>query len=270
MKNKKLVILLSILGFLAVIVLLCSTVFTLKTVKINWLTTRYKLTSVTEDKIIKENNFDFGGSIFFLKKDKIISKLEEKYPYIKVVSIETHFPNKISVHVCERESLFAVKIQDGKYAIVDDEFKILEYPVTDAYFTTNLDEQKAIKVSLENISFGNDENLVAGQYLVKEDVTNLLNKFAYCLKESGNDTLTSKNLIKSINLKVSSNETYIDIKTNYMLSIKIEDPEKLLTEKLQMGFKVYDIYHAKDFYANKTILVKYDDEQQKIKAGLIE
>ena len=172
--------------------------------------------------------------------------------------------------MCERESLFAVKIQDGKYAIVDDEFKILEYPVTDAYFTTNLDEQKAIKVSLENISFGNDENLVAGQYLVKEDVTNLLNKFAYCLKESGNDTLTSKNLIKSINLKVSSNETYIDIKTNYMLSIKIEDPEKLLTEKLQMGFKVYDIYHAKDFYANKTILVKYDDEQQKIKAGLIE
>ena len=51
-----------------------------------------------------------------------------------------------------------------------------------------------------------------------------------------------------------------------MLSIKITDPQNLLTEKLQMGFKVYDIYHAKDYYANKTILVKYDSDQQKIKA----
>ena len=55
-----------------------------------------------------------------------------------------------------------------------------------------------------------------------------------------------------------------------MLSIKIQDPENLLTEKLQMGFQVYDIYHAQDFYANKTILVKYDNDQQKIKAGLID
>ena len=77
MKNKKLVILLSILGFLAVVVLLCSTVFTLKTVKVNWLTTRYKLSSVTNEEIIEDKNFDFGGSIFFLKKDKIASRLEE-------------------------------------------------------------------------------------------------------------------------------------------------------------------------------------------------
>ena len=59
-------------------------------------------------------------------------------------------------------------------------------------------------------------------------------------------------------------------KPNYMLSIKITDPQNLLTEKLQMGFKVYDIYHAKDYYANKTILVKYDSDQQKIKAGIVD
>ena len=107
MKNKKLIALLSILGFLAIIVLLCSTVFTLKTVNVNWLTTRYKLSDVTSDKIIEDNNFDFGGSIFFLKKDKIVSSLEEKYPYIKVVSVETNFPNKITLqlHIYHLESL---------------------------------------------------------------------------------------------------------------------------------------------------------------------
>ena len=269
MKNKKLIALLSIFGFIAIIVLLSSTVFTLKSVNVNWLTSRYKLEGITSKKISDENKFDFGSSIFFLDKKEITKTLEEKYPYIKVVSVETRFPNKATIHVSEREGLFAVKIQDNKYAIVDDEFKILEYPVTEDYFTSNLEEQKAIKVSLENISFGNDENLIPGQYLEKEEVTNLLSQFAYSLKESGNDTLTSKNLIKSINLKVSSLENYIEIKTNYMLTIKIEEPKELLTEKLQMGFEVYDIYHSQDYYANKTIVVEYDKNLQKLKAGIV-
>ena len=70
MKNKKLIALLSILGFLAVVVLLCSTVFTLKTININWLTTKNELKNITDEKLLNENDFEIGKSIFFLKKDK--------------------------------------------------------------------------------------------------------------------------------------------------------------------------------------------------------
>ena len=80
MKNKKLIGILIILVFLTVLVVLNSTLFTLQTISINWLTTKYNLEDVKDYTMVEDINK--GESIFLIKKDEIASSLEKKYPYL--------------------------------------------------------------------------------------------------------------------------------------------------------------------------------------------
>ena len=103
MKSKKLVVFLIILAFLTVLIVLNSTLFTLQTISVNWLTTKYELNAIKDYALIE--GIEKGDSIFLLDKEKIKNELEKKYEYLRVVSIETKFPNKIVIHSAERESM---------------------------------------------------------------------------------------------------------------------------------------------------------------------
>ena len=123
MKSKKLVVFLIVLAFLTVLIVLNSTLFTLQTISVNWLTTKSKLDDIKDYTLIE--SIEKGESIFLLKKDEIKNNLEKKYPYLRIVSIETKFPNKIVIHSAERESMFAIKLADDNYAVVDELGKVL-------------------------------------------------------------------------------------------------------------------------------------------------
>ena len=117
--------LLSILAFLTVLIVINSTLFTLQKVSINWLTTKYMIDlNGTKDYNITDE-VDVGGSIFMLQKDDISAHLEKEFPYLRVVSIETKFPNKLVIHSAERESLYAVSMGNNMYAILDEMGKVL-------------------------------------------------------------------------------------------------------------------------------------------------
>ena len=52
--------------------------------------------------------------------------MESQNPYLKVINIETVFPNKLILHCAEREELFCIKGRDDLYYICDEELKILD------------------------------------------------------------------------------------------------------------------------------------------------
>ena len=99
------------------------TVFLLKDVKVELKTGTEHLTQEVVSEIESEA-LKTGGSVLFLGKEKLISRLEKQFPYLKIVNIETQIPNKLIIHAAEREELFAVNSGEKSY-FLDEEFKIL-------------------------------------------------------------------------------------------------------------------------------------------------
>lgn len=123
-KHKKATIICSIVFVLLIIlVVLMFTVFLLKDVKVELKTGTEHLTQEVVSEIENEA-LKTGGSVLFLGKEKLISRLEKQFPYLKIVNIETQIPNKLIIHAAEREELFAVNSGEKSY-FLDEEFKIL-------------------------------------------------------------------------------------------------------------------------------------------------
>ena len=123
-KHKKVTIICSIVFVLLIIlVVLMFTVFLLKDVKVELKTGTEHLTQEVVSEIENEA-LKTGGSVLFLGKEKLISRLEKQFPYLKIVNIETQIPNKLVIHAAEREELFAVNSGEKSY-FLDEEFKIL-------------------------------------------------------------------------------------------------------------------------------------------------
>lgn len=123
-KHKKATIICSIvLVLLIVLVILMFTVFSLKEVEVELKT---ETTNLTEEVVseIKNETLKTGGSVLFLGKEKLISRLEKQFPYLKIVNIETQIPNKLVIHAAEREEFFAVNSGEKSY-FLDEKLKIL-------------------------------------------------------------------------------------------------------------------------------------------------
>ena len=123
MKNKRLIVILSVLAFLTVLIVINSTLFTLQGISMNWLTSKYMLQDIKDYEIAED--IKLGQSIFLLNKDEIAKKLEKSNPYLRVIQLETKFPNKLVVHCAERESLYAIKISSNEYVVLDELGKVL-------------------------------------------------------------------------------------------------------------------------------------------------
>ena len=82
MKNKRLFIILSVFAFLVLIAVLCSTVFTVKTVKINWIATKIGIDESDETLI---GDIEKGGSVCLVDKESIIESLEQNMHILKLI-----------------------------------------------------------------------------------------------------------------------------------------------------------------------------------------
>lgn len=241
MKSKRLIILLSILIFVTVLIVLNSTLFTLQNVSVNWLTTKNTLQNVKDYELVK--GVSKGQSIFLVKKDIIAKDLEKEHPYLRVVSIETKFPNKIVVHTAERQSLYAIKLTNEKdYAVLDENGKVLKIDEYDNIFESNEStlETTPIKIEFKNNLSIKDDDLEEGEFIKINNVANLLSTLSLSLRESGYEPLTSKGVLKSIQVESNGENTDIWLYTWSGLIIKVNNIEGKSTEKLLLGFSVYN------------------------------
>lgn len=199
-KHKKLIIAISVIvALLITLIVLMFTLFSLKSVEIEFETGNKIITNEMQSQIISE--IDLGGTVFFKNKDEMTSKIEKKYPYVKVINIETILPNKFIIHIAERQEIYAITSLN-RTCYLDNELKVLR-----------INEENFISVSTNAIKldlFGLDFDLSAfseGQFFdISELTINSSNK-TINLGEQTQETLN--NLLNYFQI---NNRTLVDLK----------------------------------------------------------
>lgn len=233
MKNKSLIVILSILASIVLIVVLSSTIFCLKSVELNFMSNTINLTN-QQEYIIESGNFKYNQSIFFINKSNYIKNLEEQNPYIKIINIETYFPNKLSINAIERNELFAIKSYENEnyknYLIIDDELKILKNDTNYENLYTN-----SILINLENEK---TQTNVAGLTL-NSIYNNLIKSLATELYAYNNNPLLLKANFEEIHINYES-KNEIKIKMRSGIDIFLKDMNNNLSEKFMLALSLYN------------------------------
>ena len=265
MKSKRLIALMIILCFVAIIVVLSSTVFTLQTVSLNWLTTRSLLAEDNLDSLTNNIQMPLGESVFLFKKSDLKEALEKNNPYLQVVGIETVFPNKAVVHVAERRQLYAIKVSQENYIILDRYLKILNVISADTLFSISEGNRPAIvEINNDGVSLAVDTNnnivvkVSDGQQLIKDlsfkvgdflDVSNA-DDFLKSLTESLLEANYKDQSIRGFISKISLNENEeINIETRCGINISLKACNEDLTTKLLTGIGAYEKLRNEPYFA---------------------
>jgi len=156
-KIKILTIFFSVFGAIVLLVILSSTLFSVKTISVKWESEKVNLTSVLDEQVIEKSNIKSGTNVFFVSKTKGQKNIEKSFPYIKVLNIETKFPNKIIIHAVERNEVFAFQ-KDDKYFITDSDLKVLRVE-SGEYVSNKNNPIKILSYECEDVSSGDFLNV---------------------------------------------------------------------------------------------------------------
>lgn len=233
MKNKRLAIFLGIFVFLALVVVLSSAIFALDSVTIKYHNDTNILTG--DDKVIVESGeFRYGENVFLSNKKNYISKIESANPYIRVLSIETVFPNKYIIHAVEREETYVFQT-DNYYIITDENLKVLDKQKTYVNSTEN-------PIEVQNSDYSNA--------VVKEGDFLAPNAYYYdlfyCFREHNgwNTYADIKSNIKSIKLNyvdgLNSGENNLLITMWDDVEILISQSNRKMSDKLNFALSAYE------------------------------
>lgn len=264
MKNKKLIAFLIVLIFLTVLIVLNSTLFTLQKISINWLTTKCEMEKYKDYTVA--DNISKGESIFLVNKKEITSKLEKKYPYLQVVSIETKFPNKIVIHSAERESVFAVKLSDNKFAVVDEKGKVLTLSNSGIFAESDLGA-KPIQVILNSMSVSEDDFIV-GEDIKNDGMITILKQVALSLRESNYTPTTSKGIFLNLEINSMGEDYELYFKTRNGMYLRLKNAKTYTTDMCLLALERYNHYHQEGVVSGE-IEVWHNLELNKIMARYI-
>ncbi len=230
-KKKKWIISGSVLiGIVGIVILLLFTLFSLKNVAVDFRTSTTNLTA-SQEEIIEKGDFAYNSPVIFHSKKGYTKRLEEAYPYIKVINIETVFPNKFIIHVSEREEVFAIASQEGFY-ICDQEFKVLRK-------TDDFSSQSSNAILLSGITI--KEEKVEGEFLKIENYADIFSAFV----ESNRLLFEQKALVKEIefekifNSHTNSDELQAKLTLFAGQKVIIGNCQKMLTQKVASFLQVF-------------------------------
>lgn len=250
---KKIIICISsIVGFIGVIVILFFTLFALNNVSVDFKNETVMFQDeLTQNEIIQAGDFPNGACVFFINKQLNVEKIEKMHPYLKVINIETVFPNNFIIHCYEREELFAVQFDEKKYYICDEEFKILRI------LTLETDEYLSIQTNAINVKGYENvpKNFIAGDFLsVNKEKDAVIKKFSPAFKLNNRTAVEQKALIKEIEFEMYASV----IHKKYMVALNLIDFTDFFTK----------IVDAEDFLEYKinlyleTLSIIFDNEKQ--------
>ena len=99
--------------------------------------------------ILEDSGVVKYSSIFGLDENIAMQNIESNNPFLKVVSIERKFPNKVIINVTDREPLLNVEIEENRYAILDRELKFLTVVETGDECLKNTTNISGVSISKE-------------------------------------------------------------------------------------------------------------------------
>ena len=231
-KTKKILISLSSVVLLAaILVTLAFTVFSLKTVKIDWRTSHANVT-LSDQQLIDGGQFSFGSSVFFHSKKGYQEKIESLSPYLDVVNIETVFPSTFVIHLAQRQEVYA--FSSGQQTLIcDQNLRILRL---EQDFSSTQDNAMLV----QGLSF-EESPYQPGQYLEIENFIDVYSSLFEC-----NRTLSQQQaLIKSIEFVQEYDQNIKETQTTAVLqlfggqSVQIKNASYGLKYKLDMFLQVY-------------------------------
>ena len=256
MKNKRLVIILSIFAFLALIVVLCSTLFTVRSVTFSWDTEKTYLADYTDGEM--SGSVKKGQSVFLLNKSEIESALEQKYAYLKVRKVEIMFPNKLIIHVSERVNLYALKIENNKYAILDEYSKVLDIVTSEEYSAWDTTKSvKPIEVSVTNNGnpYTIPENQVkVGHIADVKRVTQLMSDVAKTMYTFYDTDVELKGRVYSMNINIAYRSQVSFVLTSENMTMQIFDCYSLLPRKIELGLSVFQYEDEQGITTGKIVV----------------
>lgn len=253
--SKKLIISLSAVGAaIAVVLILFWTLFALSSVSVEFHSTTQNLT-VSEEEIVNAGQFNYGACVFFEGKNKSIEKINEKvaenpnFAYLKVVNIETRFPNKFVIHVTEREELFAVE-HAGQTLICDRDFRVLRK-------TEDFESTQSNAVLLSGLSISN-EAVAVGDFLDIEQV--VMKKFLSAMLQNNRSIAEILGKFEKVELSKYQDEMakveYTSMKLSTFAGRKfvVNNIDFYLAEKFQKMFAVESSLYNQNVDSNGNIL----------------
>ncbi len=87
-------------------------------------------TPYSNDKIISVSGIKIGDNLFLTNRNKVVSKIQEKLPYIGKVEIKRKLPSELILKVVKTEEKCAIASGNG-YVITDENSKVLKVGVTE-------------------------------------------------------------------------------------------------------------------------------------------
>ncbi len=222
MKKKWIIALSVIVAVILLIVILSFTVFSLRSVTLDYRTSKENITA-TDEEIIESADIDLGGSVFFRNKQYYIDNIERENPFVKVINIETVFPSSYVIHIAERQKVFAVE-HNGQYYIVDEDYKVLEIynseEQIDAILLNGLEISGTSYAVGEFMEVENSQPIYSALY----ENNRPLNEQKAMIESITFTSIYDKNIGKSqpaIELKFFSGQTFRIINSSYGLRYKV-------------------------------------------------
>ena len=233
MKNKRLAIFLIIFVFFAVVVVLSSTIFSLKSVEVKFFSSTDNLTG-TETEIVKSGKFKYGENLFFSNKTSYVKKIEKANPYIRVLNIESIFPNKFVINAVERNECYVIKLLNNKYAVTDERMKVLN--ILDVY-----QNNTANAIEIKNSSLANQQVAVGDFFETDNYFLNLFNAF----REWKLSYVDVKAQITSIEVDYEKTDRLL-INMRSGVQIVVNNSKNQISDKLNLAFSFYDTKQYKN------------------------
>ena len=253
MKYKRLLIILSsVIGAIVLCFVLSFTLFGLSKVELNFKnTTTLFATADQQNFVVNSGGFSFGLPVFSANKKEITKRLEKQNPYLKVINIETAFPNKLIVHCAEREELFAIKCGENLYYIVDEELKVLR-------LDSNYESKQSDALLLSGVEIQN-KTAVVGEYLILHNSESIIKNTSNCFSYNNKTIADIKGMFKEIKLSyainyyTSTSSAVLNFITHDNFKIKIDLPSHNLIEKINLMLAL--IPASIDKYATHELII---------------
>ncbi len=113
MRNKKLIILISVISAIVLVIIVCGATFLVRDVEAY----SYYVTSPPEydQKVIDAANIKKNSSMFFVDEQGIKERVESTYPDVGVINVERKFPDRVSINYVVYNPSFQYRNGDKIY-----------------------------------------------------------------------------------------------------------------------------------------------------------
>lgn len=249
-KNGKIAVIVSVLAFIAIIVVLASAVFCVKKTEVVWYKTPSTTLASVSNELLLEKSGVGNQSVFLLDREKAVSNIETAFPDVRVINVEVVWPNVMKVHAAEREQVYAVPIKNGKFALVDEYFKVLQ--VVDSFTST---KTNAILVNTDAVKDMEYKRADTINLFGKSVWLNIYNAFL----ELERDLVDFRAIISNVTLT----EATLTINTHMGVTIKLEKPFANTRAKMRLALKTFDYLTTED-YPNCVVEVLVNEDGELI------